>query len=81
MKKYTYKLKLKGPSTPQGTIPLRALKVFFNRLMRKCGRSRDIVTPEGIVIKNYRDGWLKEVWGKWPGDETVEELLAALKET
>ena len=24
-------------------------------------------------------GWLKEVWGKWPGDESIEELLAALK--
>jgi hypothetical protein len=23
-------------------------------------------------------GWLKEVWNKWPGDETIEELLAAL---
>jgi hypothetical protein len=23
-------------------------------------------------------GWLKEVWGKWPGDESIEELLAAL---
>ena len=23
-------------------------------------------------------GWLKEIWGKWPGDETIEELLAAL---
>ncbi len=23
-------------------------------------------------------GWLKEVWGKWPGDETIEELPAAL---
>jgi hypothetical protein len=22
--------------------------------------------------------WLKEVWGKWPGDESIEELLAAL---
>jgi hypothetical protein len=21
---------------------------------------------------------LKEVWGKWPGDESIEELLAAL---
>jgi hypothetical protein len=26
-----------------------------------------------------RQGWLKEVWGKWPGDESIEELLAALK--
>lgn len=23
-------------------------------------------------------GWLKEVWAKWPGDESIEELLAAL---
>jgi hypothetical protein len=23
-------------------------------------------------------GWLKDVWGKWPGDEPIEELLAAL---
>jgi hypothetical protein len=26
-------------------------------------------------------GWLKEVWGKWPSDESIEELLAALKDT
>ena len=26
-----------------------------------------------------RRGWLKEVWGKWPGDESIEALLAALK--
>ncbi len=24
-------------------------------------------------------GWLKEVWGKWPGDESIDGLLAALK--
>lgn len=23
-------------------------------------------------------GRLKEVWGKWPGNESIEELLAAL---
>jgi len=23
-------------------------------------------------------GWLNEVWNKWPSDETMEELLAAL---
>lgn len=23
-------------------------------------------------------GWLKEVWDKWPGDESIDELLAAL---
>jgi hypothetical protein len=26
-------------------------------------------------------GWLKEVWGKWPGDESIQELLAALKKS
>jgi hypothetical protein len=24
-------------------------------------------------------GWLKETSGKWPGDESIEDLLAALK--
>jgi hypothetical protein len=32
----------------------------------------------GVVLVN--PGWLKEVWNKWPGDETIEELLAALDE-
>lgn len=27
-----------------------------------------------------QQGWLKEVWGKWLGDEPIEELLAALKD-
>ncbi len=31
---------------------------------------------EKIAINS---GWLKEIWGKWLGDETIEELLAALK--
>jgi hypothetical protein len=30
----------------------------------------------GVVAVN--PGWLKEVWNKWPGDESIEELLAAL---
>ena len=32
----------------------------------------------GFVSLN--PGWLKEVWNKWPGDETIEELLVALDE-
>jgi hypothetical protein len=32
--------------------------------------------PEKIVPN---PGWLKEIWGKWPGDETIKELLGALK--
>jgi hypothetical protein len=30
----------------------------------------------GVVSVNH--GWLKEVWNKWPGDESIEELLALL---
>jgi len=25
-------------------------------------------------------GWLREVWGKWPGDEPIEALLDALND-
>ena len=31
----------------------------------------------GKIVPN--PGWLKEVWGKLPGDESIEELLVALK--
>ena len=26
-----------------------------------------------------KPSWLKEVWGKWPGDEPIEESLAMLE--
>jgi hypothetical protein len=40
---------------------------------------------ETLFINEAREtavqaGWLKEIWGKWPGDEPIESLLAALKE-
>lgn len=28
-----------------------------------------------------KEGVVSEIWGKWPGDETTEEILEALKET
>jgi len=28
----------------------------------------------------WPNNWLKEITGKWPGDETIEELLAALND-
>jgi hypothetical protein len=31
-----------------------------------------------VAQATERRGWLKNVWGKWPGDESVEDLLAAL---
>lgn len=31
-----------------------------------------------VAQAGERRGWLKNVWGKWPGDESVEDLLAAL---
>lgn len=43
------------------------------------------VQTEAIFLKEIKDaemkrGWLKDVWGKWPGDEPIEELLAALND-
>ena len=29
-------------------------------------------------LASVNPGWLKQVWGKWPGDESIEELLALL---
>jgi hypothetical protein len=42
------------------------------------------VQTEAAFVSNVfqaeeRKDWLKEVWGKWPGDEPIEELLADLK--
>jgi hypothetical protein len=29
-----------------------------------------------ILLKNQRKrDWLKDIWGKWPGDETIEEIM------
>ena len=44
------------------------------------------VQTEAAFLKETKEaavqtGWLKEIWGKWPGDEPIEALLAALKET
>jgi hypothetical protein len=30
----------------------------------------------GVIWVN--PGWPKEVWNKWPGDESIEKLLALL---
>ena len=43
------------------------------------------VQTEAVFLKEMKEaemkrGWLKDVWGKWPGDEPIEELLAALKD-
>jgi len=35
-------------------------------ILYKVSRTQDEISP------------LKEIWGKWPGDETIEEILAAL---
>jgi hypothetical protein len=42
-----------------------------------------VVQTEAAFLKDIREpvtptGWLKDIWGKWPGDEPIEELLAAL---
>jgi hypothetical protein len=41
------------------------------------------VQTEASFLKELKEGeikkgWLKDVWGQWPGDEPIEDLLAAL---
>lgn len=42
-----------------------------------------VQTEAQFVASTFQAGdrkdWLKDVWGKWPGDETIEDLLADLK--
>ena len=43
------------------------------------------VQTEASFLKEAREtavqtGWLRDIWGKWPGDEPIESLLAVLKE-
>jgi uncharacterized protein CbrC (UPF0167 family) len=41
--------------------------------------SAELADKESLNETPSFQGWLKEVWGKWPGDESIEALLAALK--
>jgi hypothetical protein len=50
-------------------------KPVANELVPKCRRDLDQVLTDAA-----RGAWLQEIWGKWPGDESIEEILAALKE-
>jgi hypothetical protein len=34
---------------------------------------------EEMSSRNRSSDTLKDIWGRWPGDETIEELLCALK--
>jgi len=34
---------------------------------------------DSTTVASAKSGWLRDVWGKWPGDEPIEELLEALK--
>jgi hypothetical protein len=54
---------------------------------RLLARNEDITQPAepAFSVEDFESGkiapnpgWLKEIWGKWPGDETIEELLAVL---
>ncbi len=33
---------------------------------------------QNIVLSDTKVNWLQDIWGRWPGDETIEELLAEL---
>lgn len=57
----------------------------------ECGVDEEPVASDAIAIdtedlvRSVTDAasrvHLMEIWGRWPGDETIEELLAALEES
>jgi len=51
-----------------------ATKEEIERLAKSAFSLEDF--ESGKVAPN--PGWLKELWNKWPGDESIEELLALL---
>ena len=51
-----------------------ATKEEIERLAKPAFSLEDF--ESGKVAPNR--GWLKEIWGKWPGDESIEELLVQL---
>ncbi len=46
-------------------MPQQQTEADFTRTLSKSAEQRD---------------WLKNIWGKWPGDESIEDLLNALKQ-
>jgi hypothetical protein len=61
-------------------IPKIHVRWIFARVAEVPSRMKPVFSLEdfesGKIAPN--PGWLKEVWDKWPGDESIEELLAAL---
>jgi len=47
------------------------------------GEMPRVQTEAEFAVDAFKPGdkkdWLREIWGKWPGDESVEEILADLK--
>ena len=46
-------------------------------------KSGEVKSPAEIVKEIKKKGGgkspLQEIWGKWPGDESIDEILAALR--
>ena len=83
-----YKFKLKGLTTPPGTISIRALKDLVDTVIEsEAGEEifekmpappRPISLCEIDLHKLSVGPALEEIWGKWPGDGPIEELLGSL---
>jgi hypothetical protein len=69
----TLRKRAKYTSLDQCEVNLRKDKELAQ--LEKPAYSREDVEPGKIVLDSR---WLKEVGGRWPGDEFIEELLEAL---
>ena len=52
--------------------------LFYQPRLKGHDTNGGVSTLEELKRVKSKKGWLKKVWGKWPGDESIEDLLTLL---
>ena len=80
-----YKVSILNLKAKEGSISFSALKEItdaFSKgsdLQKSPGlQEHSRSTGELVIEKKFNHNALKKLWGKWPGDESIEDILAAL---
>lgn len=71
MKSIDYEINMMGLRTKDGSIPISALKEIVDVQHFE-------YTDEFLIENKSNSRALRKIWGKWPGDESIDELLSAL---
>ncbi|MCP5054284.1 MAG: hypothetical protein GY940_44360, partial [bacterium] len=71
------------PSGSLRSIEARLVRPFAegDEILQKIPSSqRRFQFAEEFLLEKNSTNALKKIWGKWPGDESIEDLLAALQQ-